>query len=52
MEFPVYQVDAFASRVFAGNPAVVCCLDGWLDAVEEFLVAHGVGEVGEWFGDG
>ena len=31
MEFPVYQVDAFASRVFAGNPAVVCCLDGWLD---------------------
>ncbi len=31
MELPVYQVDAFASRVFAGNPAVVCCLDGWLD---------------------
>ena len=31
MELPVYQVDAFASRVFAGNPAVVVCLDDWLD---------------------
>jgi len=26
-----YQVDAFASRVFEGNPAAVCPLDGWLD---------------------
>lgn len=30
MEFRVYQLDAFASRVFAGNPAVVCCLPRWL----------------------
>ena len=29
-----YQVDAFADRVFAGNPAAVCPLDDWLpDAV-------------------
>jgi PhzF family phenazine biosynthesis protein len=28
---PVYQVDAFASRVFAGNPAIVCCLRAWPD---------------------
>ena len=27
MKLPVYQVDAFASRVFAGNPAIVCRLD-------------------------
>lgn len=26
----LYQVDAFASRVFAGNPAAVCPLDSWL----------------------
>jgi predicted PhzF superfamily epimerase YddE/YHI9 len=26
-----YQVDAFASRVFTGNPAAVCPLDAWLD---------------------
>jgi PhzF family phenazine biosynthesis protein len=31
MKLRVYQIDAFASRVFAGNPAVVCLLDGWLD---------------------
>jgi len=30
MEMPFYQVDTFASRVFAGNPAGVCLLDEWL----------------------
>jgi PhzF family phenazine biosynthesis protein len=29
--FPIYQVDAFASHVFAGNPAAVCPLEEWLD---------------------
>jgi len=29
-EIPIYQIDAFASRVFAGNPAAVCPLDAWL----------------------
>lgn len=28
----VYQVDAFTSRLFGGNPAAVCILDSWLDA--------------------
>jgi len=28
---PIYQVDAFASGVFSGNPAAVCPLDGWLE---------------------
>jgi PhzF family phenazine biosynthesis protein len=28
---PIYQIDAFASRVFGGNPAAVCPLDAWLD---------------------
>ena len=27
---PVYQVDAFASRVFSGNPAAICPLKKWL----------------------
>lgn len=27
---PLYQVDAFASRLFAGNPAAVCPLEEWL----------------------
>jgi len=30
MELPIYQVDAFASRLFAGNPAAVCPLQEWL----------------------
>lgn len=30
VKIPVYQVDAFTSRVFAGNPAAVCPLVEWL----------------------
>jgi PhzF family phenazine biosynthesis protein len=31
MNIPLYQVDAFASAVFTGNPAAVCPLDSFLD---------------------
>lgn len=31
MEIPIYQVDAFTSRAFAGNPAAICPLESWLD---------------------
>lgn len=31
MNFPIYQIDAFTNRVFAGNPAAVVVLDKWLD---------------------
>lgn len=31
MEIPLYVIDAFASRVFKGNPAAVCPLESWLD---------------------
>ncbi|MDH3733411.1 MAG: PhzF family phenazine biosynthesis protein [Gemmatimonadota bacterium] len=31
MTIPIYQLDSFADRVFAGNPAAVCPLDEWLD---------------------
>ncbi len=27
---PIYQIDAFSERVFAGNPAAICPLDDWL----------------------
>ncbi len=30
MKIKQYQVDAFAGRVFEGNPAAVCPLDSWL----------------------
>lgn len=30
MELRLFQVDAFADRLFSGNPAAVCPLDSWL----------------------
>lgn len=31
MKIKMYQIDAFADKVFTGNPAAVCPLDKWLD---------------------
>ena len=31
MKIPFYQVDAFSSKIFSGNPAAVCILESWLD---------------------
>jgi len=31
MKIPIYQVDAFTSEVFSGNPAAVCMLNTWID---------------------
>lgn len=40
-ELPIYQVDAFASEVFAGNPAAVCPLEAWLpDSVMQSVAAE------------
>ena len=36
-KIPLYQVDAFTSRLFAGNPAAVCPLEAWLS--DELLQA-------------
>ncbi len=30
MQIRLYQIDAFADRLFGGNPAAVCPLDAWL----------------------
>jgi PhzF family phenazine biosynthesis protein len=62
MRIPMYQVDAFASRPFAGNPAAICPLEAWLDdermqsiAFENnlsetaFLVPDGDGYALRWF---
>ena len=41
MKIPCYQVDAFASAVFHGNPAAVCPLDAWLpDATLQNIAAE------------
>ena len=62
MRIPIYQIDAFSDRVFAGNPAAVCPLDTWPDddllqavATENslsetaFLVSEGAGYRIRWF---
>ena len=41
MRIPLYQVDAFTSRLFSGNPAAVCPLPEWLpDAVMQAIAAE------------
>jgi PhzF family phenazine biosynthesis protein len=43
---PVYQVDAFASRPFTGNPAAVCVLPGWLhdDMMQKIAMENNLSE--------
>jgi PhzF family phenazine biosynthesis protein len=31
MKLKLYQVDAFSSRIFSGNPAAICPLEDWID---------------------
>ena len=30
MKQKIYQIDAFASKLFEGNPAMVCPLESWI----------------------
>jgi PhzF family phenazine biosynthesis protein len=62
MRIPLYQVDAFTSRLFGGNPAAVCPLSEWLPeatmqaiaaennlAETAFFVAQGDRYLLRWF---
>ncbi len=62
MKIPMYQVDAFAGRVFTGNPAAICPLETWLPddqmqaiaaennlAETAFFVRNGSGYKLRWF---
>ena len=62
LKIPMYQVDAFAGRVFAGNPAAICPLESWLPddqmqaiaaennlAETAFFVRNGSGYKLRWF---
>jgi len=40
---PVYFVDAFADRPFAGNPAAICPLEHWLDDAAMQTIAAEIG---------
>jgi len=62
LKIPMYQVDAFAGRVFTGNPAAICPLETWLPdaqmqaiaaennlAETAFFVRNGAGYKLRWF---
>lgn len=40
MELPLYQVDAFTDRLFAGNPAAVCLMKEWLPTDQMLQIAQ------------
>jgi predicted PhzF superfamily epimerase YddE/YHI9 len=41
MRLPIYQVDAFAEKLFGGNPAAICPLPQWLpDATMQSIAAE------------
>ncbi len=46
MKLTLYQVDAFSSRVFGGNPAVVCPLQDWLpdDVMQKLAMENNLSE--------
>lgn len=41
MEISMYQIDAFSSKLFGGNPAAVCLSDKWLpDEIMQSIAAE------------
>ena len=51
---PIYQVDAFASNLFGGNPAAVCPLTDWLDShvMQEIAAENNLAETAFFVADG
>jgi len=39
VRIPIYQVDAFTSKVFSGNPAAVCLLNDWISDSDSGKIA-------------
>jgi PhzF family phenazine biosynthesis protein len=54
MRLPIYQIDAFTDRVFAGNPAAVVPLEAWLpDATMQAIAAeNNLAETAFFVGEG
>ena len=54
MRIPIYQVDAFANRVFSGNPAAVCPLQRWLpdETLQDIAAENNLSETAFLVGSG
>ena len=46
MKIPIFQVDAFTSELFRGNPAAVCLLEEWVtdDVMQEIAAENNLSE--------
>jgi len=54
MQIPIYQVDAFTSRLFAGNPAAICPLQEWLpdDKLQSIALENNLSETAYFIPNG
>ncbi len=54
MEIPFYQIDAFTSKVFGGNPAAICPLENWLpdETMQAVAAENNLAETGFFVGNG
>jgi PhzF family phenazine biosynthesis protein len=54
MKMKLFQVDAFASRIFSGNPAAICPLDKWLDdeTLQNIAMENNLAETGYFVRNG
>lgn len=54
MKIPFYQVDAFAARVFTGNPAAICPLTEWLpnETLQAIAMENNLAETAYFVGEG
>lgn len=52
MELPIFQVDAFSSRIFGGNPAAICPLSEWLpdDVLQSIAAENNLAETAYFVG--
>ena len=47
MKLPIYQVDAFANKLFAGNPAAVIPLKQWIP--DELMQQIAMEKLDSWY---
>lgn len=54
MQIPLYHIDAFASRLFQGNPAAVCPLEEWLpdETLQAIAAENNLSETAFYIKDG
>lgn len=52
MELKIYQIDAFAGKLFSGNPAAVCPLENWLedDILQNIALENNLSETAYFIG--